>query len=36
MLGFDGEFATVIPIAIFCRFLLKGWKKLALKHSNGN
>ena len=36
MLGFDGEFPAVQPIAKFRRFFVKNCKKSSLKHSTVN
>ena len=33
MLGFDGKYPAVQPEAKFWRFLVKNWKKSAVKHS---
>ena len=35
-LGLDGQFPLVHPITKFRRFLLKNYKKSALKHSRRN
>ena len=33
MLGYDGEYPAVHPIAKFYRFLIKNFKKSGVKHS---